>query len=1008
MTTSRIVALLGATLLIHSAHAALLAGWETTGQTNWGTQGLAATQQDPNLTIGGLTRGSGVDTGSGASENGWGGEAWNAETYDDGIAGNRFITFTITPAAGFEVSIQKFTLHYRRSSQGPRAAALQFQIGNGPFTDAEELTFDTDVPNIALIANDIDLSSIPGLQKRKDSTITFRLVPYAADNADGDFYVWGESEGLDLTVQGSVTASSGGDITPPAVVGLTPGTNATNIPAPATLTAVFNESIARGTGTILVKETATGNTINALDVTDPAQVLLTVNQIELVMANPLASGTAYHVEIPAGAIVDLASTPNAFAGFTDSDTWNFTTVQVIAPPKVVVNKYFNGSPDRVELLVTGNGTPGTTVDMRGMILKDFSGNIAADGGGKLIFTSSPLWSAVPVGTLITLANWAISPDISASDFTLSVGLTDPTYFTPVAGSPEFDLNATDMVMIKEAGSDPAGTDGGIHALAAGLPPVQSLFATYAGAKTITDTTTGTNLGVKAGNATATLADYMSGTDASGGWFLTLGDFGAPNNGANAAFIAALRGRMAGQGDGVATVTNASLDSTLFGQPIFDAGQTGRQVKVTLLAQAGSTPLSQVSITIPAALGTPSGAVLSGPAASGASASVNGQAVQVTSAAITTSNALEVTISGLSIPATAQVSNNGIYPLVISTTGIGGTLTPISAQAAVRVATPIGALHDNDANGLALDSGLVVAVSGTVTEADFGGGAANFIGFLEDGSGGIGIFSPASNLGLNRGYRFTILGNVIQTNGQTSIVPASAAHIVNRGPVPEIVGTAMSLPALFANPEVKEGSLITLRNLVLESGTWGPGATVALRDSQGNIIDVRVQPGSTLTSVPPYPIVVTGILGQSDGTAPFTSSYYLMPRDPSDATSLTDLDQWLINHDLANAGSDEDSDGRNNAYEYAFGLDPRSASSSNAIVAKLNRTTGKFSFTRRIPALSGLSYRVFTSINLAVWAQDTAATMNVTATNGEVETVEVTLGIPAPLSAAKLFIRLDTL
>jgi hypothetical protein len=318
------------------------------------------------------------------------------------------------------------------------------------------------------------------------------------------------------------------------------------------------------------------------------------------------------------------------------------------------------------------------------------------------------------------------------------------------------------------------------------------------------------------------------------------------------------------------------------------------------------------------------------------------------------------------------------------------------------------LRDTDANGLALDSGLVVAVSGTVTEADFGGGAANFNGFLQDASGGINIFSPTLNLGLIRGYRFTVLGNVIQTNGQTSIVPTSAAHIVNRGPVPEIVGTPVSLPALFANPEVREGSLITLRNLLLDSGTWGPGATVVLRDTQGNTVDVRVQPGSTITSVPPYPIAITGILGQSDGTAPFTGNYFLMPRDAGDAVHLTDFDLWTFDQNVTDSSTaDDDGDGRNNAYEYAFGLDPRSASSSNGIVASLKCTTGKFSFTRRIPALSGLSYRVFTSTNLNIWTQDTTATMSVTGTSGPVETVEVTLSAPAPLSAPALFIRVET-
>jgi hypothetical protein len=1004
---SRIVALLGACALVHSTHAALLAGWETTGQTDWGSQGLDCTDKHPDVTVGGLTRGSGVIiTSSGVDTNGWGGKGWDAPSYPDGADGNRCITFQISPDPGFAVSVNTITLHYRRSSNGPVAAGLEFQIGDGPFIEVEEIALDGDA-DVANTANNVDLSSIPELRNRSGNTITFRLTPYAASSSSGEFYVWGPPEGYDLTVQGTVSGSSGGDTTPPAIVGLTPSDNATNLPVPATLTAVFNESIARGSGTILVKETLTGETVNALDVTDPAQVLLTVNQIELVMANPLASGIAYHVEIPAAAITDLAGTPNAFAGFTDSETWNFETLQVIDPPEVVVNKYFNGSPERIELLVTGSGTPGSTVDLRGMILKDFSGNIDADNGGKLVFTTSSLWSAVPVGTLITLTNWANSPELSATDYTLSVGLTDASYFTPVAGSPEFDITATDMVMIKEAGSDPAGTAGGIHALAAGLPPEQSLYSSFTGAKAIAAATTGTNLGVKAGNSTATLADYMSGSDATGGLFLSLGDFGAPNSGPNATFIAALRGRTAGQGDGVATVTNATLSSPLLGEPVFDAGQTGNLMKVRLLAQSGTTVLSQATISIPPALGTPSNAVLSGPAAAVANVSVNGQTIQVTSAAVTTSNALEVTVSGISTPASSQVSNNGIYPLAISTTGIGGTLTPIASQAAARVATPMGALHDGDANGLALDSGLVVAVSGTVTEADFGGGAANFNGFLQDASGGISIFSPSLNLGLIRGYRFTVLGTVIQINGQTSIVPTSPSHILNRGPVPEIAGGRPRLSDLLANAEAREGSLFTIGNLVIDSGTWGPGATVVLRDPWGDTIDVRIQPGSTATTAPAPPLVVTGILGQSDATAPLTGSYFLMPRDAGDVVHMTDLELWMSGYGTINGNADDDGDGYNNAHEYAFGLDPRSAASSNAIAATLNPATGKFSFTRRIPLLTGLSYRVFTSTDLNSWTHDTAATMTVTSTNGDVETVEVTLGMPAPLPASGLFVRVES-
>jgi hypothetical protein len=68
---------------------------------------------------------------------------------------------------------------------------------------------------------------------------------------------------------------------------------------------------------------------------------------------------------------------------------------------VVVNKYQNSGTtnDVVELLVVQD-----MLDMRGMIIKDFSASMASDGGGKSQFTNDALWSSVRAGTLIVLRN----------------------------------------------------------------------------------------------------------------------------------------------------------------------------------------------------------------------------------------------------------------------------------------------------------------------------------------------------------------------------------------------------------------------------------------------------------------------------------------------------------------------------------------------------------------------------------------------------------------------------
>jgi fibronectin-binding autotransporter adhesin len=104
--------------------------------------------------------------------------------------------------------------------------------------------------------------------------------------------------------------------------------------------------------------------------------------------------------------------------------------------------------------------------------------------------------------------------------------------------------------------------------------------------------------------------------------------------------------------------------------------------------------------------------------------------------------------------------------------------------------------------------------------------------------------------------------------------------------------------------------------------------------------------------------------------------------------------------------DHDGDGQLNQQEYAFGLNPTSAASANPITVPLDKTTGKFSYTRRAtPATSGLVYTIKTSTTLSGWITDSGATESVTGTVGEVQTVEVTL-TPALLSQAKLFIRVE--
>ncbi len=210
--------------------------------------------------------------------------------------------------------------------------------------------------------------------------------------------------------------------------------------------------------------------------------------------------------------------------------------QTAIPQNVVVNKFSNSDPDRVELLVVGNGAPGSTVDMRGMILKDFSGSSANDGGGRHTFASNSLWSAVPAGTLIVLsAGTTATEDLVVSDFVLAVNLGNATYFSSVGS---FDIATVEMIMIKAAGTGTGGVAGGIHVLASGSV-IAAQFVAFTGPKVGTTATTGFGFGAFVNNATSSLADF-NGTGATGATALAALTFGAANNPTNQIFINLLR------------------------------------------------------------------------------------------------------------------------------------------------------------------------------------------------------------------------------------------------------------------------------------------------------------------------------------------------------------------------------------------------------------------------------------------------------------------------------------
>ncbi len=190
-----------------AANAAVVAGWSFTGLTAYGASPLAATSFDANVTVGGLTRGSGIGTSGTAASNSWGGSMVAARVdAAAAISNSQFATFTVTAAAGYAVSFTQIdAYHVRRSSTGPASGQWQYSFGSGSFSDVGSVQAFTSSATGGNGMAAVDLSGISALQSvAAGSTVTFRMVVYA-NSGTGTFYFQNGS-GSGLSVSGSTAA----------------------------------------------------------------------------------------------------------------------------------------------------------------------------------------------------------------------------------------------------------------------------------------------------------------------------------------------------------------------------------------------------------------------------------------------------------------------------------------------------------------------------------------------------------------------------------------------------------------------------------------------------------------------------------------------------------------------------------------------------------------------------------------------------------------------------------
>jgi hypothetical protein len=201
--------------------AATLAGWDVNDQVggtgNFGPSPLAPTIKNSDVVVGGMTRGTGVETSSTGAGRAWGGTTWENTNSVDAIANGKFVMFTLQATNGKTLSVTNLSkLNYRAAGTfGPTSGLIQYQIGSGAFQDVAQVTYTANGSGQTL--SPVDLSGIQDLQNVPASQqITFRIVnwggsPNVATPAyPGSWYIFdtANTPDIDFEVTGNVNSLS--------------------------------------------------------------------------------------------------------------------------------------------------------------------------------------------------------------------------------------------------------------------------------------------------------------------------------------------------------------------------------------------------------------------------------------------------------------------------------------------------------------------------------------------------------------------------------------------------------------------------------------------------------------------------------------------------------------------------------------------------------------------------------------------------------------------------------
>ncbi len=438
---------------------AQVVGWDVSSASGYGISPLTPTISNTNVTVVGLTRGSGVVTTGTAAGRAWGGLGWNYSTASAAIAANAFITFSVKPNTGYNLSLTAINpFSYRRSGTGAVSALIQYQVNSGGFNDISTLSLASSAASGATLGP-IDLSTISALQNLPTTSIvTFRIVPFSASGAGGTFYIFdvANSTANDLAITGTVTQVSNPTITlnPTTLNAFTTTQNTPSATQSYTVTGAnlsTDITVSAPTGFEISQTSATSGFATTQTLTQTSgSVAATTIYARLTGASlgtpsgdiTHVSGTASQNMAVTGTVANqpvITVTPTSLSGFsttegTPSAEQSYTVSGVdltgnivITPPTGVEISQTSGSgfTNTITLIQTSGSVVTTTIYAR------LTGGSAGAVSGDIAHAS----------TGATTQNVAISGSVTALPL-ITVSPSSLSGFTTIEGTPSTTQNYT--------------------------------------------------------------------------------------------------------------------------------------------------------------------------------------------------------------------------------------------------------------------------------------------------------------------------------------------------------------------------------------------------------------------------------------------------------------------------------------------------------------------------------------------------------------------------------------